>query len=97
MTIMYNKNTPDYYLVAGLNDKDPHSRTYGYKTRNLSGDFIIISSDHQVNGRETTGYGKTVKLLKKTFLILLLISIIPFSSAIATGYIHLLINAESVS
>ena len=94
MTIVYNKNTPDYYLVAGLDQDAMSGRIYGHGTRNLKGDVIVISSDQKVESPIFSSYNKAWKVLKKTLLFLMLISIIPFSTVLATGYIGLLINNE---
>lgn len=94
MTIIYNKNTPDYYLVAGLGEEDSLERSYGYKTRNLSGDFIVISSDQRTSGTKVSRLTKSWRIAKKMLLVLLLISAIPFSAVLSTGYIRLMINGE---
>ncbi len=94
MTIIYNRNTPEYYLVSDLDQDAISGRTYGHKTRNLSGDFIVISSDHKVNDPLALGYKKTWEVLKKALLVLILISMIPFSTVPAAGYVRLIINGE---
>jgi len=86
MTIIYNRNTPDYYLVAGLEKESISDRTYGHKTRNLSGDFIVISSDHKVNTVMSSLYSKTWKTLKKTLLLFTIMSMIAFSILLVTIY-----------
>ena len=92
MTIIYNKNAPDYYLVTGLDKEVSYTGANAKKSRNLSGKFMIISSGQNVD--EPNGFLKALKMMKKTFLLLLMVSMIPFSSVLAIGYIHLLITNE---
>lgn len=93
MTIIYNRNAPDYYLVAGVGEENTNDRSSGYKTRKLSGDYVVISSDQKVNNF-LPGSNKKWNALKKTFLFLTLIAAIPFSSTLAAGYIRLLVNGD---
>jgi len=98
MTVLYNRSTRDYYLVTGLNKEVSNNNTSGDKTKNPAGDFIIISSGKKsvaTDGVTTSGYSISLTFLKKIALILFLISLIPFSSVIATGYMHLLNERKS--
>ena len=88
---MYNKNH-DYYLVGGLDQKST-PRNAANKSRKLSGDFMIISSDQKVTSMQPFT-NDTLKFIKKTFMIVLFAASIPFSAVIATGYIHMMINGE---
>jgi hypothetical protein len=92
MIVLYNKHTRDYYLVTGLNEGISADYLLSDKKRNVAGDFIIISSGRQSNtpAITTSGFSFGFSFLKKVTLILFLISLIPFSSVMATGYMHLL-------
>lgn len=93
MTIIYNKNTPDYYLVAGL-EEGSHRRSHGQKTRTFDGNIIVISSDNKTNAPALPEFLKPWKAVRKTLLILLLISMMPFTTVLATGYLHLMITGD---
>jgi hypothetical protein len=92
MIVLYNKHTRDYYLVSGLTEGASADYLLSDKKRNVTGDFIVISSGRQNNrsGVTTSGFSIGFSFLKKIMLILFLISLIPFSSVISTGYMHLL-------